>query len=308
MAMVISVDGSVGDEERRARVFGGEVFCLPPSDAVAALCDFAWQMIEHAFDGVDPTHAHDQMPVEDYVRILAPLKTGFTHHEHAKKLLHEALVDLGADPTATYFDVPKLRIVPPASYLTVGLGYNYQPHRDTWYSAPQCQVNWWAPIRGVTDRSCMAFHPDYWLRETSNTSEAFDAYEWNRSSRRDAAKYTKSDPRPHPHLDGQGPGSDVRIVGEKGTIICFSAAQLHSTVPNTTGDTRFSVDFRTVNIADVQAHAGPANVDSHSTGTTLRDFLRSDTYVQLPDEIIAGYDLNGSAEGVLVFDPSVLTS
>jgi hypothetical protein len=96
-------------------------------------------------------------------------------------------------------------------------------------------------------------------------------------------------------------------VGEKGTIICFSAAQLHSTVPNTTGDTRFSVDFRTVNIADVQAHAGPANVDSHSTGTTLRDFLRSDTYVQLPDEVIAGYDLNGSAEGVLVFDPSVLT-
>lgn len=308
MTMLISMDGSIADGERRARVFQGEVFCLPPSDAVRALCDFAWELIDHAFDGLDPTRAHDEMPVEEYVRILGPLKTSFTHHEHSKKLLHEFLVEAGADPTSTYFDVPKLRVVPPATYLSVGLGYNYSPHRDIWYSAPQCQVNWWAPIRGLTDRSCMAFHPDYWQNETSNTSHEFDAYEWNRSSRRDAAKYTKSDPRPHPHLDGHGPGSEARIVGERGTILCFSAAQLHATVPNTTNDARFSVDFRTVSLTDVRAHAGPSNVDSHSTGTTLRDFLRSDTYVQLPDDLIAEYDLDGDSGGVLVFDPSVLAN
>jgi hypothetical protein len=32
----IAVDGSVPDEERRARVFAGQIFCLPPSDTVAA--------------------------------------------------------------------------------------------------------------------------------------------------------------------------------------------------------------------------------------------------------------------------------
>jgi hypothetical protein len=304
---IIAVDGSVPDAERRARVFAGQIFCLPPNDAVAAFGDFAWDLIERAFGGLDPSDAHQHLTVEEYVKILGPLKTAFTHPAESKRLLRELLVAIGADAATTYFDVPKLRVVPPASYLTVGLGYNYSAHRDTWYSAPQCQVNWWAPIRGVTDQSCMTFHPDYWQRPTQNTSENFDAYEWNRSSRRDAAKYTTSDPRPHPRLKGMAPGSDVRIVGGRGTIICFSGDQLHATVPNTTNTTRFSVDFRTVNLQDVRAHAGPANVDSKSTGTTLHDFLRCDTHAQLPDELISEYDLGGSVEGLRVFDPSILT-
>ena len=77
-------------------------------------------------------------------------------------------------------------------------------------------------------------------------------------------------------------------------------------MPNTSGGTRFSVDFRTVNLGDLAAHAGPENVDSESTGTTLRDFLRMETYEGLPEDLIASYDVNGSADGVLVFDPAML--
>ncbi|MGZ7085390.1 MAG: hypothetical protein ACXVIH_03625, partial [Ilumatobacteraceae bacterium] len=121
-----------------------------------------------------------------------------------------------------------------------------------------------------------------------------------------AASYITSDPRPHPHLVGEEPGHDVRIVGEAGSILCFSGAQLHATVPNTAALARFSFDFRTVNIEDVAAHAGPENIDSRSTGTTLRDFVRLDTHEQLPNELIAEYDKDGNPDGVLVFDPSVL--
>ena len=32
----------------------------------------------------------------------------------------------------------------------------------------------------------------------------------------------------------------------------FSGAQLHASIPNTSGDARFSVDFRTVDVADLQ--------------------------------------------------------
>ena len=217
------------------------------------------------------------------------------------------LEDLGADLTKTYFDVPKLRIVPPAWYLTAGLGYNYTPHRDTWYSAPQCQNNWWAPISGVTENSCMAFHPDYWQRPIHNTSAAFDAYEWNRSSRRDAARYINSDPRPHPKLDGvDQPGCEVRIISDQGSVLSFSGAQLHATVPNTARHARFSFDFRTVNLDDLVAKSGPPNVDSSSTGTTVRDYLRADTFDALPEDVIAAYDHGGDASGVLVFDPAVL--
>jgi hypothetical protein len=307
MAFLISTESHIQDEDRRARIYSGEVLCMPPRDSVREFVDLAWQMIEEAFNGTDPLKAHEELPVEEYVDILGRLKTRFTHSPASKELLRGVLEDLGADVMRTYFDVPKLRVVPPGWYLTSGLGYNYTPHRDVWYSAPPCQNNWWAPVRGVTASSCMAFHPEYWQRPASNTSAGFDAYEWNRTSRRDAAYYIKEDPRPHPRLSGRcGAGSEIRIIGDVGSILSFSAAQLHATVPNTTRNARFSFDFRTVNVDDLIGKDGPENVDSDSTGTTLRDFRRADNLAPLPDYVIAQYDHDGSTDGVLVFDPSVL--
>ena len=72
-------------------------------------------------------------------------------------------------------------------------------------------------------------------------------------------------------------------------MLIFSAAQLHSTVPNTTGRTRFSIDFRTVNIDDLLERRGARNVDAECTGTTLGDFMRASDLAPLPDEIIDSY-------------------
>ena len=75
-----------------------------------------------------------------------------------------------------------------------------------------------------------------------------------------------------------------------GAILLFSAAQLHSTVPNTSGRTRFSIDFRTVNLADGVSNHGARNIDSECTGTTMRDYLRSADLEHLPEDLIARYD------------------
>src|SRR5262249_28471866 len=158
--------------------------------------------------------------------------------------------------------------------------------RDTWYSAPQCQNNWWMPIAGNSAATGMQFHPDFWQRPVPNTSGEFDAYEWNRPAPRDAATYIKEDPRPPRKLAASQPGSELRIVGEPGSLLSFSGAQLHSTVPNTTGTARLSIDFRTVHVDDLITNAGPENVDSRSTGTSVRDYLRADTYESLPDSVI----------------------
>jgi hypothetical protein len=69
----------------------------------------------------------------------------------------------------------------------------------------------------------------------------------------------------------------------------FSAAQLHSTVPNTAGLTRYSIDFRTVHLDDVWKKAGAPNIDSASTGTTLRDYVRASDFSPIPDEAVALY-------------------
>ena len=79
-------------------------------------------------------------------------------------------------------------------------------------------------------------------------------------------------------------------------MIVFAGAQLHETVPNTTGMARYSIDFRTVHIDDVAARKGAQNIDSRCTGTTLRDYLRASDLSHIPEEIIVGYD-DGTADG-----------
>ena len=54
--------------------------------------------------------------------------------------------------------------------------------------------------------------------------------------------------------------------------------------------TRFSIDFRTVNLDDLVEGVGAPNIDSECTGTTLRDFLRASDLEPLPEEVIAAYD------------------
>jgi hypothetical protein len=78
----------------------------------------------------------------------------------------------------------------------------------------------------------------------------------------------------------------IRVVCPVGGLILFSAAQLHSTVPNTSGRTRFSVDFRTVSRGDLLEGAGAANIDSACTGTTVGDYLRATDLAHLPGELI----------------------
>ena len=61
-------------------------------------------------------------------------------------------------------------------------------------------------------------------------------------------------------------------------------------MPNTSGRTRYSIDFRTVHLDDANADSGAPNVDSASTGTTMGDYLRGTDLAHLPADVIARYD------------------
>jgi hypothetical protein len=82
----------------------------------------------------------------------------------------------------------------------------------------------------------------------------------------------------------------VRIVPEAGGVMLFSGNQLHSTVSNTSGKTRFSIDFRTVNVDDVQSRREAPNFDSECTGTSLRDFLRTRDFEQIAEDVALPYE------------------
>jgi hypothetical protein len=293
---IVHFDSAMTDDERRGRLYDGEIFLYSPTDATRALCAFACDMVEAAFAPHDPRRAHEVLPVRRCVEILAALKPSFIHHPQSKALLQRILAESGCDLDDTYFDVPRLRSAMPQDYLASGIAYAFHPHRDTWYSAPQCQLNWWLPIYDMTAENCMAFHPRYWREGVRNSSAGYNYARWNAESRKTAAQHVERDTRVQPHAEEpMALDPDLRLLCPPGGVILFSAAQMHSTVPNTASLARFSIDFRTVSLADARARRGAPNVDAASTGTTMGDYLRVRDLMHLPDAVIARYDRDDRA-------------
>ena len=168
------------------------------------------------------------MDVERYAALLGKMKPAFIHHPESKRHLQNILADLGCDLEKTYFDVPRMRSSTSDNYLTTGIAFAWHPHRDTWYSAPPCQINWWLPIYELESENAMAFHPRYWNEPLKNSSAGYNYYTWNKLYRgENVAKLTKEDPRPLPRatepvqLEPQ-----IRLICPVGGVILFSAAQL----------------------------------------------------------------------------------
>jgi len=285
------------DDARRQELYRGSLFVNAASDYSRRLCKLAQQMVEEAFHPLDPLTLHEKMPVEKVVEILSVLKPKFIHHPKSKEFIQGMLREAGCDPEKTYFDVPRLRTAFPGDYLKSGIAYAFHPHRDTWYSAPFCQINWWMPVYPHNSENGMAFHPYYFDHPIKNGSAGYNYQQWNKESRQNAAQHVKTDTRVQPkpeepvELDPQ-----IRLVCDVASPYLFSAAHLHSTVPNTSPHIRYSIDFRTVHLDDVLNRVGAKNIDSACTGTTMYDYLRGTDLSQLPAEALGMYDDEPMAE------------
>jgi hypothetical protein len=289
-------DAKMDDAARRRSLYDGDFFIFSKTSATEALIGLARTMLEAAFAPHDPRHVHHHMTPEAVAAILADLKPKFIHHPECKKIIPQIMKERGVDLDKLYFDVPRLRSAYPSDFLSSGIAYAFHPHRDTWYSAPMCQLNWWIPAYPVDPDNAMGFYPGYFSEPIKNNSEIYNYYEWNSRNRASAAQHVKKDTREQPKPQQELQPVTVRYLPPPGGIIVFSGAQLHQTVPNTAGVARYSIDFRTVHLDDVRERRGAVNVDSKCTGTTMRDYLRASDLAHLPEELIAMYD-DESARG-----------
>jgi hypothetical protein len=295
--MNVLFDPQWTDDRKRAAVYAGDVVVTSPLPAALGLVTRARELLEEAFAPHHPTEAQYHMSVDEYAAVLARVKPAFIHDPACKRLIPQLIAELGGDPSRVYFDVPRMRSATAHEYLTTGIAYAFHPHRDTWYSAPQAQINWWFPIYEIEPNNGMAFYPRYFGQGLENSSETYNYYRWNRDNRAVAAKQVGTDTRVQPRLTGVVDlEPEIRIVAPVGGVMMFSGQQLHATVPNTTEVTRFSIDFRTVHRGDLENGQGAKNVDSHCTGTSMRDFLSCLDLSRLPAELIARYDDDSALE------------
>src|SRR5262245_51790899 len=118
-------DAVMSDEQRRARIYAGDIFVYSPSPASLELVELAREMLVKAFAPHEPEQAQHHMDVAGYAAVLAELKPRFIHHPECKKLLPRMLESLGCVPQETYFDVPRLRTATSDDYLSTGIAYAF---------------------------------------------------------------------------------------------------------------------------------------------------------------------------------------
>jgi hypothetical protein len=288
---ILRLNPKFSDSERRDAIYDGSLLLHTESVAVNKLRDWADELIHEAF-GSHPQKAQYDMPVEQFVSVAGPLKSKFTNHQKTKECIREILQEFGCDLERTYFDVPRLRVVSSDGYLTAGVGYAYKAHRDSWYGAPNCQLNWWFPVYDLDVNQTMSMYTNYWAAPIKNSSDKYNHKEWLEVGRSLAASQIATDTRNHPlpteKVDESG---EMRIVSAAAEMLVFSGSYLHATAPNTSGKTRFSIDFRTLSLDDLLSRKGAPNVDCGSTGLDmyLKEFILSSDFSPIPDKYASIY-------------------
>jgi hypothetical protein len=274
--MAIYVDLDVPGEELRQRIYDGNLIILTRLQAVSDFVEHTRQQLAELFGPIDPEHAHEHIEPAEMAKMLGVWKPSFIHSETSKKLVHEIIREAGFPAQDTHYDVPKPRTSFPVGHLTTGVAFAFPWHRDVWYSAPAQQINWWLPIFPAREDNAMAFDLAKFDHEVPNNSADFDYYE-NNAGRLTAAAQVTREARPRPGAYQHQTEHGLVLLPAPGEILLFSGAQLHTSIPNTSGLARYSVDFRTVDALDLLAGRGAPLVDARCTGTAIRDFHNIET-------------------------------
>jgi hypothetical protein len=304
----VHIDPTFDDAERRRRLYGGDVLVYTDGPEVAAFAAYTREMITELFAPHDPISIQTVYSPEELADILIEFKPRWIHDPRSMEHVRSIARALGCEPEKIHADVPKLRTAFPQGGLSTGIAYAFQAHRDTWYAAPKAQLNWWMPVWPVAENNIMEFYPHGFGAQVENNSGDYDYYVANtwRGNIKDFSG--GKDARVHPApVHGIGP-NDTRltVVPPLGGIMMFSGDQLHASIPNTSGVTRYSIDFRTVHVDDVHAGIGAPVADVACTGTAMRDFKRLTDGAAFTEDEVAPYDSESAAGagGVKEFVPT----
>lgn len=294
------IDPALSGDDLRQQLFDGNLVILTRLRALADFVDYTRGELAELFKPHDPEHVHEHIEPPEMAAILGSWKPRFIHSEESKKLVRAVIEEAGFQAEQTHYDLPKPRTSFPVGHLTTGVAFAFPWHRDVWYSAPAQQINWWLPIFPVRDDNAMSFDLRSFARAVPNSSDSFDYYR-NNASRSTTAKQVTKESQARPGAIDHHPDQELILLPAPGEVLLFSGAQLHASIPNTSGRARFSVDFRTVSVPDLLAGRGAPLVDVNCTGTAIRDFINVADERSFDEELVQ--DLFGPPpEGaVLVF-------
>ncbi|MFO0976783.1 MAG: phytanoyl-CoA dioxygenase family protein [Planctomycetaceae bacterium] len=260
----------------RTALYDGSVFLLPSTTETLELVARVVELLEQEL-GADFRHTQFHVSSEEYFRRIGVLRKRIYTEPQFHQLV-EAIVEVtGFELNETAYDPARLRVVAHAGHENPAAAPIYYGHRDTWYSNSQSMITWWIPLHDVTPAETFEFYPDDYLRPVNNDSEQFDFQEWVSDGQEKRIGWQKKDTgltATYPELHESPQGRVFQVEAKQGELLLFSGQHLHQTRKNVTGQTRFSLDFRTVHLNDHATGVGAPNVDNRSTGSSLVQYIR----------------------------------
>ncbi len=252
-------------------IFQGKILLLTNCKSSKALTKFAVQFLKDNLHTENLKEFEHTVSQEYFFKILSSQKTEFSNLAETKKFIQLIMKELNFPIDTTYFDLMRLRSITSYAHRIPEAKPAFAIHRDTWYANPEYQINWWIPLFDVSKEDTFSFYPDYFAKPVKNNSNEFDYESWNRMGGFQSSQENKD--RIFPELNEKIKYDDaIKIPCNAGDLLLFSASHLHGTSPNLTNKTRFSLDFRTIDIEDKHRNFAP-NVDNQSKGTILKDMF-----------------------------------
>ncbi len=301
MTVFVDPDGVHADKLRQI-IYGGNLVVLTRLQAVSNFVEYTRDQLTQLFQPHDPEHAHEHYSPAEMASMLGTWKPSFIHADKSKRLVRDIITEAGLPAEHTHYDVPKPRTSFPVGHLTTGVAFAFPWHRDVWYSAPAQQINWWLPIFPAREDNSMSFDLPSFGQAVPNSSDTFDYYEIN-AKRLTTATQVGKESQARPGALGHKPVHDLVVLPAPGAVLLFSGAQLHTSIPNTSGRARYSVDFRTVDARDLVTGQGASLVDANCTGTSIRDFRRVEDEASFDEETIVRLFGEPPDDAMLVFSP-----
>jgi hypothetical protein len=266
------------NEALRRAIYGGEIFLLAPTAASRDLVAEINALLVDAFPEVDdPRDAAAVLgDALHFERIGAIRRTLFCEPLFHRRV-REVAEALGFAPDRVAFDPIRLRVVGHRGAENPRARAVYTPHRDTWYAHSQSAIAWWIPLHDAPEDQTFVFYPQRFAAPVANDSERFTYTSWIARGwdlkigwqRRDAgleAHYPGA-------LGGDDWGPEVGFAATRAQNLLFAGAQFHRTRDHAGGRTRFSLDFRIVDLGDHQRGGGAPNADNRSVGSAVVDYV-----------------------------------
>ena len=262
---IIRIDTPLSDRERADVIFNGDLLIHSNINAMHDLIRNTQILLRDSLAELEPTTAQAQLTAEMFLQKTTSAQGVFRENIELRALFFNTLEQCGVNLGNTYYDHIPLRVVPSGTTHAGARNSFIGHHRDTWGSNIHSQINWWAPIYDLEASRTIAIYPRYWTEPLANNTGKW-RFEKHIESRRNTPAGLKA---PYPSapspLEVVDENYAVKVILQPGDVLSFSSAHLHGSVPNTSNQTRYSVEMRTVNAKDLMTGRAAPNVDNQGT-------------------------------------------